>query len=584
MNRFFSLRARMVLAFGGVSTLLLIAAGGISLFETGRLQRETVDAMARQIVEARSAEVGRWLEGHRNEVRILSRFEVFRTGSLAEISAHLQEHHAEINPEQENIFFVDLDGNFITSDARSGSLLKRQYIRDILTGRQSATVSDGLLSLGTGNPIVAVAREILTPSGERRGIIGASVTLQAFSQLTRSMEFGTEGYGAIVDGQGLVVGHPDPALVMRMDTLNAPDWKGVRELGIRMIAGEAGSHDYRTPQGIRRHAIFAPVPDSPNWSVAYLMPQSDIVGPVWRIVGTSMVFVLVAILGVVTTAVVSANYIAAPILGLHRAVAAIDLNDPVISESFAPLVRQRNEIGLLAQAVLGMNERILHDYRHIQDALREKDLLLKEVHHRVKNNLQIVSSILSLQGDTLVDPMAREALRECENRIHAIAAVHECSYKSSDFSRVPMDNYLQELCASLQSGLLETSDAAEVSVSAAGLSLPLEQAISCGFIVTEVVTNSLKYAFPRERSKLGKPAVRIHMGLREDQCILLISDNGVGLGAADSRSQGLGTELVMAFASQLKGSLRVTGEAGVTVEVVFPPDRGASGPGDTRSS
>lgn len=579
MITFFSLRARMVLAFGGISVLLLTAAGGISLIQTGRLQRQTLDVMTRQIVEARAAEVGRWLEGHRNEVRILSRFEIFRAGSLSEIARYLEMVHGERNPEQENIFFVNPKGDFITSDGRGGSLLKRQYVRDILTGRKTAAVSDGLLSLGTGNPIVAVAQEVLSPGGEPRGIIGASVTLRAFSRLTRSMKFGAEGYGAIVDGQGLIIGHPDPSLVMRMDTLNAPDWEGVREVGLRMVAGEAGSSDYRTPQGVRRHAVFSPVPGAPGWSVAYLMPHSDIAGPVWRIVRTAMVFILAAILGVVATAVVSANHIASPILELQRAVTAIDLTNPVVSGAFASLVRQRNEIGLLARAVLGMNERIHQDYQRIQDALHEKELLLKEIHHRVKNNLQIVSSIISLQGEALADQAGRDALRECENRIHAIAAVHEWSYQSSDFSRVPMDHYLQELCGSLQGGLLDSSDAVEILVQTDELFLPMEQAISCGFIVTEVVTNSLKYAFPRGRADNEASTVTVEVRLSGERCVLRIRDNGVGLGPVSSRREGLGSELVAAFAGQLGGDLEVTTGKGVTVEVFFSPDQRGPGSG-----
>ena len=200
-------------------------------------------------------------------------------------------------------------------------------------------------------------------------------------------------------------------------------------------------------------------------------------------------------------------------------------------------------------------------------SLKEKEILLKEVHHRVKNNLQIISSLLSLQSHHVDDARVLELLTETRSRISTMALVHKELYQTGDFTNVNFHQYLEKLVVKLVQifgGERDISPTLEI----ADMSVPIDMAIPCGLLVNELVTNVLKHAFRGRDSG----SLRISLGRENGMIVLLVEDNGVGFPEAldVTKSETLGLQLVVGLSEQLKGSVRVERDNGTRFCITFP--------------
>jgi len=236
-----------------------------------------------------------------------------------------------------------------------------------------------------------------------------------------------------------------------------------------------------------------------------------------------------------------------------------------------------NELGRLSRSFVAMKLRLDESFGALEASLSEKDVLLKEVHHRVKNNLQIVSSILSIQSGTLDDENTRTAFEECQDRIQAMALVHEEVYRTGSFVELGMHGYLKQICETLGWGRKRGACASTIDVQAdESAALSLDKAIPCGLVVNELVTNALKHAFTGR--DLGTIAVAFDR--HGDTWRLSVSDDGIGRKTAarnhDSRAalpgKGIGEQLVVGLVAQLSGTLRYETPqgGGTTVKIEFP--------------
>lgn len=216
--------------------------------------------------------------------------------------------------------------------------------------------------------------------------------------------------------------------------------------------------------------------------------------------------------------------------------------------------------------------------RHAEAALRqslhEKETLLKEVHHRVKNNLQVVTSLVNLQSRSLKDPVALAAMRDTQARIRSMALLHENLYRSGQMDSVQCPSYLEHLCRHLKQSLNTASRgiALALRVSPPTLTLALDQAVPCGLIITELVTNACKHAFPQGRG--GTVSVEF----AEDDTghtLMRVADDGVGLPPSVDVEQArtFGLDLVSGFARQIRATLTCCRHPGTCFEIRFNPTR-----------
>ena len=214
-----------------------------------------------------------------------------------------------------------------------------------------------------------------------------------------------------------------------------------------------------------------------------------------------------------------------------------------------------------------VTERTLAE-EQIKASLREKEALLKEIHHRVKNNLQVVSSLLGLQSRSVADPEMKKMFRESQNRIHSMALLHECLYQSENLSQVNFPDYVRELAAHLFHSYGVAPERIHLRTNLDRLALNLDAAVPCGLIVNELISNSLKYAFPDGR----EGEIRIELReMRDGVTRLIVADDGVGL-RSDldwTTTKSLGLRLVRTLAQQLGAKVEVISQKGTEVQLTF---------------
>jgi PAS domain S-box-containing protein len=205
-------------------------------------------------------------------------------------------------------------------------------------------------------------------------------------------------------------------------------------------------------------------------------------------------------------------------------------------------------------------------------SVREKETLLREVHHRVKNNLQIISSVLHFQAKKVKNPDDLVVFNEGRNRLRAMILVHERLYKSPGLARIDFGTYIQALVNDLQrSYAAAVGGRISVHVDAAPIALPIESALPCGMIVCELLTNSIKYAFPDKR----RGEISVALATAEERVTLKVSDDGIGLPEDfdPARATTFGWQLIRNLAAQLGAELTATGGPGAQVALHFRKER-----------
>ena len=204
----------------------------------------------------------------------------------------------------------------------------------------------------------------------------------------------------------------------------------------------------------------------------------------------------------------------------------------------------------------------------IQASLKEKEVLLKEIHHRVKNNLQIISSLLSLQSAYVEDKRILDLLKASENRIASMAMIHEQLYQSKDLARIDFAGYIENLAANLLSSYEIDSNNIILTTEVENVVLDVDAAIPCGLIINELISNSLKYAFPHGTG--GEIYINIHPE-SEDRLVMAVGDDGIGFPAEMDfqNTESLGLQIVTALTNQLEGTIELNTSQGTEFKIKF---------------
>ncbi|RZK06984.1 MAG: hypothetical protein EOO46_14970 [Flavobacterium sp.] len=204
----------------------------------------------------------------------------------------------------------------------------------------------------------------------------------------------------------------------------------------------------------------------------------------------------------------------------------------------------------------------------IQQSLTEKETLLREIHHRVKNNLQIISSLLNIQSQHIVDENVLSSIQEGQSRVQAMSLIHQNLYQSEHLSNVDIENYLRELVVYLSEMFVGDDKAIQVEVEASQIQFDIDTAIPLGLIVNELVSNAYKYAFQKRNS--GRIKIKIK-ALSDVEYELDVNDDGTGLPADfdPKKSKSLGLKLVSILSRQLRGTMSFNSDSGTSFVVKF---------------
>jgi two-component sensor histidine kinase len=273
---------------------------------------------------------------------------------------------------------------------------------------------------------------------------------------------------------------------------------------------------------------------------------------------------------------------------LSRRVIDLPLKDvPIVSsdltpeEALASLMRQGAGYALVVEdeKLLGViSLKRLQDYGQVAEreraeetfkaSLRQQEVLLREVHHRIKNNLQIISSLLDIQASSVEDPHIVEMFMDIQNRVISMALIHETLYQSGNLRMVNFGVYVRTLAEQIFRSYNVAMDRISLQIRADEVMLDTNQAIPCGLILNELLCNCLKHAFPGERGG------EVHIELRSEaapQVTMLVRDNGIGFpsGMDSSHPETLGLQLVYSLTEQLGGRLEIERNDGTTVKLTF---------------
>jgi len=259
---------------------------------------------------------------------------------------------------------------------------------------------------------------------------------------------------------------------------------------------------------------------------------------------------------------------AEPLRDFPLEVAVKDGSTKYFETSAAPLLEGDKMVGVQGSSRDGTEQK--HAEQQIKRSLKEKEVMLREIHHRVKNNLQVISSLLKLQASRLTDEAVLELFTESQNRIRAMSLLHERLYRTEDFARIDFSEYVRTLARNLLAMYRPTAPQITLAMDIRHIFFEINTAIPCGLIINELVTNCLKHAFPGERA--GTITISI-LTTEKDTIELSVSDGGVGIPEdIDVRTtESLGLHLVGILAQgQLNGEISVNRGGGTTMQIIFP--------------
>jgi len=237
--------------------------------------------------------------------------------------------------------------------------------------------------------------------------------------------------------------------------------------------------------------------------------------------------------------------------------------------SLIPIKNHQEAVTGLVFTLVNVTERIEAE-EQIKASLAEKEVLLKEIHHRVKNNLQLINSLLNLQARLIPDEKNRSPFEECKNRVNSIALVHEKIYESNDLANINFGDYLRSLTTQFFTSYPASLSHIALKIDVEDILLPVDQAIPCALIVNELLSNSIKYGFPQDQKKEGKIVIQFKSG-ENGNATLVAADNGVGLpdNFDIDTSDTLGMHIISALVRQLYASIQVDGKKGTKFIIQF---------------
>jgi len=559
-----SIRVRL----GFALAMALIPILLLSAMQSGlNFQREMRDRRANLAAAAeRSAAVAR--------ARIESAQVLLQTLAPRAIGLQCAQRLAEIKdrvPGYANLVRFDAAGRVVCAAGSVPADLERSqrpWFLALAQGAPLAVASDPT-GADVGAPALLAAARADSPSGAFDGALAVAIPLASLRPAAADRSLPPESEVALVDAAGRYLS------TTRADAFP----EGVRERLTGEAAGRADLWFGRDRQGRTRTFSSAPLigrdvyvvlssPDQGLFSWAWVNPLSTVALPILAF-SLALIFVLV----------VAERGVVRWIAYLQR-IAAIYARGrfsvhPLKADAAPPEIRD------LAQTLDAMAQTIAARDASLVDSLAQKDSLMREIHHRVKNNLQVISSLLNMQQRALSDPAARAAMTDTRQRIAALALIYRALYQGPDLKRVDLREFLEELIAQLITGEPGRGGPIRTVLEVDPLIIDPDRLAPLALFAVEAITNAMKHGVGQAGGVLTVAFV-----VRGAQAELAISDTGAGLDAAPKVGQGVGRTLMTAFARQLRGEVAFCANpgGGVTAQLIFPTPDADESVGAVRAS
>ncbi len=465
-------------------------------------------------------------------------------------------------------------GSPISSMPNFDARIRPWYTAAVAAGKPTWT-EPFLLFTGQDTSISAV-RPFYAGDGTLLGVLSVDIFLSQLKEFLVDLQQGLTGYCFIADASGKILvspKHDDRTAVMQQRSL---------EQAFPTSGGaERGSIDFSGSlqvQGVRYniHARSLPEDIGLRWYVFSVYPESEFVRLLRLNIPGIILGILLSFLLVAAFSIYLASIFRRPIDSL--VLFSQELSEGTWQGTPEPSFLYETEI--LRGSLLAMKQKLSDSFgalnkeivakneanKEINSLLTEKEIILKEVHHRMKNNLNVIVSLLRLQEGATDDENTTATLREASLRIQSMSALYDMLFRSDNFIEADVADYVRNIQAELSS---HYDPAGNITVrwDTEELVVPSRMLVVLGIIVNEAITNAYKYAFPQKSGE-----IRIHLARAGGRAELSISDNGSGLGAKgeDGAKSGFGMRLIAALVDQIDGQLTIEGTSGVTIRIGFP--------------
>lgn len=459
-----------------------------------------------------------------------------------------------------NYYFFDMieiinDHGIVThvaprkSDCLGMDMSAQQFYQVTHQSRQNYW-SSMLISLQTGQPTIVISRPL------QKGMVVGYLNLARVVDITDRVTLGSDSWVAILDQNGTLIAHTDRALVYQHSNIrNNP---GVK----KGLAGKPGVIRY-DESGKPLLAIVSIIPET-SWPVVITQSLNEAFTPLVYARNFFIGGIIVALFLAISFAIWSLRQIVGPLSELANQANQVACGN---YETQWPLGRYR-EFNLLAEDFNIMANAVQFREIELKEALSEKEILLKEVHHRVKNNFQVISSLLRLQSDTIQDPKLYNLFKETRHRIRSMSLVHERLYASTGLTRIDFYEYVETLVKALfQSYGIQSDQFITYQIEMKDIQFGIDHTIACGMIINELVSNALKYAF------VGRETGNILIRVKKSDNLyqLVVKDDGVGMPVLIElkEAETLGLQLVVTLVDELHGSITVNRDCGTEFIVEF---------------
>jgi len=367
----------MLMWFGLTLGVLMTVFGFITYSSIKGTVIPLTEDLSQEILKARSAEIGRLIQGYRNEVKTIACRDLMRSGNFEAIGKDLVKRAREINPDYEVLFFADAQGRYITSKGGTGTITDRDYWKAIMEKGQDQAISDPIISKSTGERHFVVASVVTNEKGERIGFAAATVLLKTLSDIAGTIHIGESGAGWVVDSTGLVVAHPNPALPMKLNLLqsSAKGYRGLEKIGQRIVKGEPGQDSFVRPDGTQLMTIFNPIPNTPGWTFGIVLKQSELMERPEKLI-RRIAWLMAGMLAIVLLVVIAlSRKITAPVLLLKEGVDILSTGN--LDHRLD--IRTGDEIQELADAFNKMTADLKEHIRNLTETTAAKERIQSEL-------------------------------------------------------------------------------------------------------------------------------------------------------------------------------------------------------------
>lgn len=342
-----SLKAKMLVYFIVSLIVVFAVAGTVIITDVSNVVVQLNNDLTEQVVLGRADEIGKYVEGIVYDTKTMSERNVITSGDIDAITSDLEAKQSTLRWDYEMVLYSDLDGNFYSSLGTTGSIADRAYFKELTEEGKDYTISNPVVSKITGKTIFVVAHIVKDSAGSDTGIFAATILMETFNSVVNEIKIGEAGFPWIADNTGLVIAHPDESIRLNLNAVESENdgFIGLNSIGTKMIAGQSGSDPYTNANGEKYHAVYAPIPSTPNWSFVYSISDADMMRPINNLTGMILIIVLAGILVIAALTYLISSSIVKPIkeaAGLANALASGNLEKPVV-------IKSKDEIGQLTQ-------------------------------------------------------------------------------------------------------------------------------------------------------------------------------------------------------------------------------------------